>query len=73
MFKNNTNFAINMKNKLDLSEAEIKYLLWKSHQFKLKEILLSHLQIKDNIPSKEPNKPVEDDKKEEIQQSLFDF
>ena len=39
MFRNNTNFAIKMKHKLNLTENEIKYLLGDEFLFKLKEIL----------------------------------
>ena len=62
-----------MKNKFDLSESEIKYLLGKSHQYKLKEILLSRDITADKVVNKESEKSFEEDKKEEIQQSLFDF
>lgn len=73
MFRNNTYFAINMKDKFDFTEPEIKYLLGKSHMYKLKEI--------QNFSKDEKIKPIEEnieqkkDKKEnkEIQQNLFDF
>ena len=73
MFRNNTYFAIKMKNKLDLSESEIKYLLGESHKDKLKNIM--------NSPEKVYEKPIttvlaeedEEEKPESMQQSLFDF
>jgi replication factor C large subunit len=73
MFKNSTHFAIKMKNKFDFSEAEIKYLLGKSHQYKLKEILLTRNIPAENQNNKKLEKSYEEDKKEEMQQSLFDF
>ena len=73
MFKNDTHFAINMKNKFDLSESEIKYILGISHQYKLKEILLSRDTTTDIGINRESDKSFKEDKKEEIQQSLFDF
>ncbi len=73
MFRNNTNFAIKMKNKLDLSEAEIKYLLGKNQQHKLKEILLSRGKIFEKPIPMETNKSEEKEEKENLQQSLFDF
>jgi len=73
MFKNDTHFAIKMKNKFDLSETEVKFLLGKSHQYKLKEILLSRNQVTDIENNKVSGKSLEKDEKEEIQQSLFDF
>jgi len=73
MFRNNTYFAIKMKNKLDFSESEIKYLLGESHKNKLKDIM--------NSPEKVYEKPLttglseedEKEKPESMQQSLFDF
>lgn len=71
MFRNDVHFAIKMKNKLDLTESEIKYLLGESHQHKLKEIL-DHSEVVYEKPiSEETTKTVE--KKENLQQSLFDF
>jgi len=71
MFRNNTYFAIKMKNKFDFSETEIKYLLGESHKNKLKDIL--------NSPEILYEKPIsestisKDNKKENLQQNLFDF
>ena len=73
MFKNNTYFAIKMKNKFDLTEAEIKYLLGESHQHKLKDILLSHEPIYKKPTQEELEELDEKDKKENLQQSLLDF
>ena len=72
MFKNNTAFAIKMRDKLDLSENEIEFLLGKTHQHKLKEILYaSETEV---LPSVEEKSKVEaEDKKEDTQHSLFDF
>jgi replication factor C large subunit len=71
IFRNNPLFAAKMKNKLDLSEAEIKYLLGESHQYKLKEILGSKETLSQKPISQEKIK--EKDKKENLQQSLLDF
>jgi replication factor C large subunit len=73
MFRNNTYFAIKMKNKLELSENEIKYLLGESHKHKLKEIMISSKIIFEKPLSTEPTKEVEEEKTESMQQSLFDF
>ena len=71
IFRNNTGFAIQMKNKYDLTETEIGFLLGKNHSHKLKEILA-------DFPVKETKevKPVVTEVKEEkekTQQKLFDF
>jgi len=73
MFRNNTHFAIKMKNKLDLSEAEIKHLLGKSHQHKLKEIILTSEVIYEKQISADTKESDEEDKSESLQQSLLDF
>lgn len=74
MFCNDTYFAIKMKQKLDLTENEIQYLLGKSHAHKLKEILLSsELEHQKSIKIEEkPDEEIEE-KREDIQQSLLDF
>ena len=72
MFRNDTYFAIKMKNKFDFSESEIKYLLGESHKFKLKEILLSREPIYIKKTQSEIDNSNEEEK-EEVQQSLFDF
>ena len=73
MFRNNTNFAINIKERLNLSEPEIKYLLGPSHKHKLNEILHHNEIIIEKTGKTEEEKPVEKEKKEKMQQSLLDF
>jgi hypothetical protein len=73
MIRNNTYFAIKMKNKLNLSEAEIKYLLGGSHQHKLKEIILTSEVIHEKKISADIKESNEEEKSESMQQSLFDF
>jgi len=74
MFCNNTDFAIKMKNKLNLNEQEIKYLLGKKHAHKLKEILLSKEKTYEKpIEHKDSVEKSIEERKEEIQQTLFDF
>jgi len=78
MIRNDTYFAIKMKNKYDLTETELKYILGEKYAHKLKDILKSSKT--DNIKTIE-NEMIISDKKEEnkdkpeekIQQSLFDF
>jgi replication factor C large subunit len=73
MFRNSTYFAIKMKNKLDLSESEIKYLLGESHKHKLKEILHSHEVVYEKPLPSDITEEDEVEKSEGMQQSLFDF
>jgi len=73
MFRNNIHFAIKMKNKFDFTEAEIKYLLGGGHQHKLKEILDHHEVVCEKPESEETARSVEKEKKDNLQQSLFDF
>lgn len=74
MFCNNMMFAVKMKNKLDLSESEIKYILGPKYSHKLKEILLSTSELKAIEKIKTEDKPAEEDEEENVQQqSLFDF
>lgn len=75
MFKNDTRFAIRMKNKFDFTENEIKYLLGKTHSHKLKSILNPVEKIKEiQIEETEHSKLIQkEENKENIQQSLFDF
>lgn len=80
LFRNNMLFAIKMKNKLDLNEAEIRYLLGKKHENKLKEIMKSSdkdnlilYEEKQKINDKKEELNVEKEDKEKTQQSLFDF
>ena len=72
MFRNNTYFASKMKNKLDLSESEIKYLLGDSHKHKLRDILHSHEVVYEK-PLTSDITEEEEEKTESMQQSLFDF
>ncbi|MDX1799104.1 MAG: replication factor C large subunit [Candidatus Lokiarchaeia archaeon] len=72
IFRNNTGFAIKMKNKYDFSESEIKYLLGKDHNHKLKEIIAG-LNLEHIEPIKEKKTQEKEEDKENIQQSLFDF
>ena len=73
MFRNNTDFAIKIKKRFDLSEPEIKYLLGPSHKHKLNEILHYNEIIIEKVGKPEEEKPVEKEKKEKMQQSLLDF
>jgi replication factor C large subunit len=72
MFRNDTDFAIKMKKRYDLSESEIKFLLGEKQLDKLKEIMQSKPIIEkteDNIKEK-----IIIEKEEKAQQqSLFDF
>ena len=77
MFQNNTYFAIKMKNKYDLTETEIKYLLGENCAHRLKDILRSTqinnvkpIQAEEVVSDK---KEVKKEKLENIQQSLSDF
>ena len=77
IFRNDTNFAINMKKMLNLSESEIKYLLGDMYKHKLDQIL-SETMIYDNKSIEESlDKDINEDNKEiskeRVQQSLFDF
>ena len=80
LFRNDTRFAYRMKNRLDFSESEIKYLLGEKYMHKMKDILqfsgkTDEKQIEINVPVN--NKEKEGNKKEknrEIKQpSIFDF
>jgi len=75
MFRNDIHFAVKMKNKFDFTENEIKYLLGEKHANKLKSIMHPVEKIKEiPIEEKESIKPEQkEEKKEDIQQSLFDF
>ena len=73
MFRNNTYFAIKMKNKLNLTESEIKYILGESHQHKLKEIILTSEVIREKQISTDIKESNDEDKSESLQQSLLDF
>lgn len=78
MIRNDTYFAIKMKNKYDLTETELKYILGEKYSHKLKDILKSSKT--DNIKTIEDETIISDKKEEnkekpeeKIQQSLFDF
>jgi len=73
IFRNDTNFAIKMKNKFDFSENEIKYLLGDEHSQKLKSITNPKVKIKEIPIEDQKNEIEEKESKEDIQQSLFDF
>jgi replication factor C large subunit len=75
MFKNNTNFAINMKNKLNLTESEIKYLLGKDFLFKLKEILepIKSSDIENGEKKIKLSNEIDKIEDESRQQSLLEF
>ena len=74
MFKNNIYFAIKMKNKLNLSENEIEFLLGKTHKYKLKEILHgSETEVLPVVQKEEKTKKINEEKMEKAQHSLFDF
>jgi len=75
MFRNNTDFAVKMKNKLCLTEFEIKYLLGSKHLHKMSEILsppkISELDhVKKEIADYDEKEKFEDESR---QQSLFEF
>jgi len=72
MFRNNTHFAIKMKNKFGFSESEIKYILGESHKHKLKEILLALEPVYEK-PIFEESSEDNEEKNEKMQQSLLDF
>jgi len=72
IFRNDIHFAIKMKNKFDLTESEIKYLLGKKQEKKLKDIMQG-IEIDVQQSQEEFPKLNEEDSKEELQQSLFDF
>lgn len=78
MFQNDTNFAVKMKYKFDLSESEIKYLLGRKHAHKIKDILRSseplHVKPIEEEVSISVNSEETEEKEVKIkQQNLFDF
>lgn len=78
MFQNDTGFAVKMKNKFGLSEAEIKYLLGKKYYYKLKDIMRSSepLHVKPIEEEISPSTPSDEKDEKEVrikQQNLFDF
>ncbi|MCJ7570559.1 MAG: replication factor C large subunit [Candidatus Thermoplasmatota archaeon] len=72
IFKNDISFAINMKEKLDLTENEVEYLLGTTHSNKLKQIMSSS-EIKKLEIQEEKKEENPEEKSDNIQQSLFDF
>jgi len=76
LFRNNAEFAAKMKNRMDLTENEIKYILGEKYNYKLKDILHffeknPEKQIDIDIVLSDKDKK---DKREEVKQpSLFDF
>ena len=72
-FRNDISFAIKMKNKLDLSEAEIKFLLGESHKHKLQLILNPRETLPEPSKEKETSEKIEKEEKENLQHSLLDF
>ncbi len=73
MFRNDTSFAIKMKDKYNLGEDEIEYLLGKSHSYKLKEIMHGKKPNLVKPLDKKEEKEALDEDKSKNQQSLFDF
>ena len=78
LFRNDTRFACKMKNKLDLSESEMKYLLGEKYIHKMKDILqLSEKTDDKQVEIEITTSDKKDDKKavktEVKQPSLFDF
>ena len=70
MFKNDTSFAINLKEKLDLTENEVEFLLGPTHGNKLKQIMSSS-EIKKLEKQEEKKEEIQEKKPDNIQQSLF--
>ena len=76
IFRNNTGFAIKMRQRFDFSESEIKYLLGEKHIHKTEEILNPSETLTLESTEEETTKPEVSDEnfeKESKQQSLFDF
>jgi replication factor C large subunit len=74
IFRNDTDFAVKMTKKFDFTENEMKYLLGEKYSHKIKDILRSSETIVDVKPiEEEVVLPLEEDRKDSKQQSLFDF
>jgi len=72
MFRNDTYFAIKMKQRYELNETEIKFILGDKYSYKLKDILRANLI--NNIKPIEENIDVSEKEDEGVlQPSLFDF
>jgi replication factor C large subunit len=74
IFRNDTDFAVKMTKKFYFTENEMKYLLGEKYSHKIKDILRSSETIVDVKPIEgEIVLPLEEDRKDSKQQSLFDF
>jgi replication factor C large subunit len=73
IFQNDILFAIKMKQKFDLSENEIKYLLGTKHEHKIKDILRSSELINVKPIKKETSVNTKENVLRSEQQNLFDF
>jgi len=81
LFRNNTRFAGNMKNRLDLTEAEIKYLLGDKYLHRMKDILQfsekadeKQVEIKISVSNGEnEDKKEKETEQESSQPTIFDF
>jgi replication factor C large subunit len=76
MFRNNTYFAIKMKDKYNLTESEVEYILGQNHSYKLKEIIqASKTGVIEPLDKKIDTEEDDSEEKynEKHQQSIFDF
>jgi len=73
MFRNSIDFAAKMKQKFDLTESEIEYILGKKHSHKMKDILQSSETMAKVKPLEEATASVDEEERGDRQQSLFDF
>lgn len=80
LFRNDMRFAVSMKNRLDLSETEMKYLLGEKDEHKVKDILevserADETQAEIEVTTAEEiEEKRETESKQEVKQpSLFDF
>jgi replication factor C large subunit len=79
LFRDNLRFAVNMKNRLELTEGEMKFLLGEKYEQKLREIQ-QYLERSDEkqveIPESLPEKKSKNEKDESLevhQPSILDF
>ena len=70
MFRNNLEFAVKMMHKFEFTESEMKYLLGENYSRELEKSLHP---AKTSYEKQIENESVTHDKKENKQQSLFDF
>jgi len=70
MFRNDVVFARKMRQRFNLSENEVKYLLGKEYSNKLKDIFESEAPVVKPF-EKKVIQSVEEEKKDNVQQSLF--